>query len=146
MNQVVQEVEKVKAEIQEVKKEIQKPAFGVDEKSALKKNDVGENLSDGSAQSIKILGELLTFLRKEKSMSLLMLCRQIEKIEIDKGIAIIYSEDDDIMSLQTNEKYHSEISKFFENKGLGFKIKEKVVEVSEVDELKRLFGKKLIIK
>ena len=46
----------------------------------------------------------------------------------------------------TNEKFHTEISKFFASKGLGFKVKEKETKFSEVDELKRLFGEKLIIK
>ena len=79
-------------------------------------------------------------------MSLLMLCRQIEKIEVDGKIALICSNDDDMMSLQTNEKHHGVISKFFESKGLGFKVKEKEVKFSEVGELERLFGRKLVIK
>ena len=96
--------------------------------------------------SLKVLGELLMQLRKERSMSLLMLCRQISKIELDGKVAVIYSDDDDMMSLQTNEKYHAEISKFFESKGLGFRVHENEKVTTEVDELKRLLGKKLVIK
>ena len=75
-----------------------------------------------------------------------MLCRQIDKIEIDGKTAVIFSNDDDMMSIQTNDRFRSDISRFFESKGLGFKVKEKEVKFSEVDELQRLLGKKLKIK
>ena len=102
--------------------------------------------SESEAGSIKLLGELLVTLRKSRSMSLLMLCRQISKIELDGKTAVIFSEDKDIVDIQNNERYYAEISKFFESKGLSFKVQEVVEDKTEIDELKRLLGRKLIIK
>lgn len=102
--------------------------------------------SESEASSIKLLGELLVTLRKSRSMSLLMLCRQISKIELDGKTAVIFSEDKDIVDIQNNERYYAEISKFFESKGLSFKVQEVVEDKTEIDELKRLLGRKLIIK
>lgn len=150
--------EEVKIELKEIKGEIQKPMF--EDAKELKVANKQENLtsSDGfcvdvvtksdtsSLNPLKLLGELLSFLRKERSMSLLMLCRQISKIEIEDKTAIIYSDDDEILMLQTNERYHSEMSKFFESKGLSFKVQENIKETTEVDRLKELLGNKLVIK
>ena len=102
--------------------------------------------SESEAGSIKLLGELLVTLRKSRSMSLLMLCRQISKIELEGKTAVIFSEDKDIIELQKNERYFAEISNFFESKGLSFKVQEVVEDKTEIDELKRLLGRKLIIK
>ena len=124
----------MKSEIKAIKSEIQKPIF---EETAKPQNE---------QSGMKVLGELLTYLRKEKLMSMLMLCRQISKIELDGQVAIIYSDDNDMLALQTNEKYFSEISKFFESKGLSFKVNEIKKDTKNLDELKRLLGKKLIIK
>lgn len=79
-------------------------------------------------------------------MSLLMLCRQISKIEVQGKQAVIFSDDDSMISLQKNERYFLEISKFFESKGLSFVVNENVKENKDLEELKRLLGKKLIIK
>lgn len=136
-------VEDVKVELQQIKSEIQKPMF--EEVQGDENNFVFEKTEENQ-NPMKLLGELLSFLRKERSMSLLMLCRQIDKIEIDGKTAVIFSNDDDMMSIQTNDRFRSDISRFFESKGLGFKVKEKEVKFSEVDELQRLLGKKLKIK
>jgi hypothetical protein len=37
------------------------------------------------------------------------------------------------------------MDKFFKNKGLGFKIKDKIIEKSKVDLLREYFGDKLIV-
>jgi hypothetical protein len=95
---------------------------------------------------IKLLGELLGYLRQSKEMSLLMLCRQIKSIKIVSGIAEIDSDDENISSLMTNEKYHSVIGEFFKQKGLGFRVFEKVQTESAVDVLNKLLGGKLIVK
>lgn len=124
----------VETEIKEIKSEIQKPIF-----DSISTETV-------SNEPIKLLGELLGFLRKERMMSLLMLCRQISKLEIQGKVVEIFSDDDEMLELQTNEKYRAEIVKFFESKGLSFKVHENEKTVSEVDELKRLLGKKLVIK
>lgn len=144
--EIQQIAEVVNVEINQLKNEISNKnlqANKVEEKDVF-----ADDLKNSSCNStsIKLLGELLAFLRKERLMSLLMLCRQIEKIEIENKTAIISSSDDDMMSLQTNDRFRTDILRFFESKGLSFKVKEKEVKFSEVDELKRLFGKKLIIK
>ena len=126
----------MKTEIEAIKSEIQKPIF----------EEVKNTQSVEEMSSIKLLGELLGFLRKERMMSLLMLCRQISKIELQGKVAEIFSDDDEMLELQTNEKYRVEIVKFFESKGLSFKVHENEKIVSEVDELVRLLGKKLVIK
>ena len=133
-----QAVQKLETEISSIKQEMkEKPIFDESENSSTQiKND----------SSIKLLGELLVTLRKSRSMSLLMLCRQISKIELDGKTAVIFSEDKDIVDIQNNERYYAEISKFFESKGLSFKVQEVVEDKTEIDELKRLLGRKLIIK
>lgn len=95
---------------------------------------------------IKLLGELLGYLRQSKEMSLLMLCRQIKSIKIVSGIAEIDSDDENISSLMTNEKYHSVIGEFFKQKSLSFRVFEKVQTESAVDVLNKLLGGKLIVK
>ena len=95
---------------------------------------------------IRLLGELLGYLRQNKEMSLLMLCRQIKTIKVDGNVAEIVSDDDNMKSLVSNEKYHQVIGEFFKGKGLGFKIFEKVQTESAVDVLNKLLGGKLVVK
>lgn len=130
----------VKSEIKEIKAEMQKMAFEE------KPSEATAVSGGGEISPLKLLGELLTFLRKEKSMSALMLCRQISKIEVQGKTAIIYSDDDEMMALQNNDRFRADVSRFFEGKGLGFKVNENIKQETEVDELKRLLGSKLVIK
>jgi hypothetical protein len=97
-------------------------------------------------QGMKLLGELLGFLRGERAMSALMACRQIKSIDIENGIAILSGDDDSLSEIETNEKLKSEIAPFFEKHGLGFKVKEKEIVFSDVDLLKSMLGSKLVIK
>lgn len=101
---------------------------------------------DESASELKLLGELLGWLRSQKSMSLLMLCRQIQKIEVKSGVAEIFSEDYKISELTSNERFKTELDVFFKQKGLGFKIHEKENTVSASDILNQMLGGKLVIK
>ena len=94
---------------------------------------------------IKLLGELLGYLRINREMSLLMICRQIKSIKIVSGIAEIDS-DDNISEIMTNEKYHSVMGEFFKQKGLGFRVFEKVQTESAIDVLNKLLGGKLVVK
>ncbi len=91
-----------------------------------------------------MLGELLSYLRENRLMQLLLICRQIQKIEIVGSIAEI-SADEDLSELNDNENFKTELVKFFGSKNLGYKIKEKVKTVSAEDELKALLGNKLKI-
>lgn len=118
----------ISQEIGEIKQEIEqaKPMFINDE--------------------IKLLGELLGYLRQSKEMSLLMLCRQIKSIKVKDDIAEIVSDDDNIDLIVSNKKYHQVIGEFFKGKGLGFKIFEKVKTESAEDVLNKLLGGKLVVK
>ena len=93
----------------------------------------------------KLLGELLSYLRKNKEMSALMHCRQIKTIAVSDGIAELSGDDDSLAELETNEKLHEVLTEFFESKHLKFKVKEKVNESKDLDELKSLLGSKLKI-
>lgn len=115
-------------------------------KLIFEENSKSATQNENEANSMKVLGELLLTLRKNKSMSLLMLARQISKIEFEGKTAVIYSDDKDIINLQRNERYYAEVLSFFESKGLSFRVQEKQEETTEIDELKRLLGKKLVIK
>ncbi len=92
-----------------------------------------------------ILGELLGYLRENKLMSTLMLCRQIEKIDVKSGVCELSAVSGDISELFANEKHKQELEKFFKGKGLGFKIQENIKTKSKVDLLCDIFGNKLIV-
>ena len=93
-----------------------------------------------------LLGDLLFYLRNGKIMSTLMLCRQIEHIEVSDKIAYLLSESSDLSELFNNERHRTELETFFKGKGLGFKIKEKVKVDDPIDTLREFFGEKLIVK
>lgn len=104
---------------------------------------LGQNKSHDESE--ELLGELLFFLRQNKIMSTLMLCRQIEKIIITKDIAELVSNKSDISDLVKVEKHKLELDKFFAGKGLGFKVKEMIKNKTSVDVLREFFGDKLIV-
>lgn len=110
------------------------------------KQEIEQSKSIVLNDEIKLLGELLGYLRQNKEMSLLMLCRQIKSIKVKDGVAEIVSDDNNIDSLVSNEKYHQVIGEFFKGKGLGFKIFEKVKTESAEDVLNKLLGGKLVVK
>lgn len=95
---------------------------------------------------LRLLGDLLRFLRENRLMSVLMICRQIQKIKIEDNVAVIYSDDKQVEEIVKNEKYRAEIDVFFKQKGLGFKLYEKPQTVSAVDILNEMLGGKLIVK
>ena len=74
-----------------------------------------------------------------------MVCRQIEKIIIQNNIAILCSEKGDLSELIDTERHKLEIEKFFNQKGLGFKLEEKKKEQSKAEILREFFGNKLIV-
>ena len=98
------------------------------------------------SSEMRLLGELLSFLRSRKEMPLLMLCRQINKISIQDGIAVIFSNDDSLNEIAINEHYHEVVLEFFKEKGLGFKIYENIKQESPVDLLNKISGGKLVVK
>ncbi len=113
----------------------------------------GDMFSDKSSASksdelnpLKLLGALLGELRKTKEMSLLMVCRSISKLEIVGKQVVIFGEDNDVLELQTNERFRSVISKFFADRGLTFSVNEQKENTEDLDKLKFLLGSKLVIK
>lgn len=93
-----------------------------------------------------LLGEMLKWLRENKFMSTLMICRQIESIKIQDGVAELSSERGGLDELVLNEKHKVELEKFFKAKGLSYKIMGKTKNISPIQALSELFGDKLIIK
>ena len=93
-----------------------------------------------------MLGDLLFYLRSEKVMSTLMVCRQIDTIEVVDGFAILNSEKEDLTELVQNEKHKTQLDLFFKQRGLGFKLKEKIKQDDPVETLREFFGDKLIVK
>ena len=140
-------IAEIKSELAEIKKETAKmiesrnvgqsqmPVF--DNNPSAKNNVVCDD---------NMLGDLLFYLRTQKLMSTLMMCRQIEKIEIKENVALLSSENAEISELTINDKHKTELDKFFKSKGLSFKIKERKKEVDSIEILKEFFGDKLTIK
>lgn len=144
------EIEDVKAKLKNQKVNLEK----VDNSNPLVTSEKpSEAVADifGSSQiehfdlGTKLLGELLSYLRKNKEMSALMHCRQIKTIAVSDGIAELSGDDDSLAELETNEKLHEVLTELFESKHLKFKVKEKVNESKDLDELKSLLGSKLKI-
>lgn len=137
------EIEKIKAE---------QTSLGANEPIA---NDLSK--TSGVTQEIRfdesqnkdsgenVLGDLLGFLRTNRLMSTLMICRQIERIGIQNGVANLFSETADLSELVQNDKHKSELDKFFKSKGLSFKLLEKKKDKNPIDELREFFGDKLIV-
>ena len=137
--------------VAELKKEIEKEISSIKETHKILKaeNPVPFGFSVGQT-SVKfddnLLGDLLFYLRTEKLMSTLMLCRQIEHIEVEDKVACLEADESDLSELSSNEKHKTQLDIFFKGKGLSFKIKEKTKKVSPVDSLREFFGEKLIVK
>lgn len=96
-------------------------------------------------EGIVILGELLKFLKENKYMSMLMICRKIERININNGIAEIEYKDIEVQELFTKSNYTEVLEVFFNSKNLGFKPKSALSEVDDKDTLNALVGGKLKI-
>lgn len=135
-------VAEIKKEVEEIKvqltsqKSVQPEMMVFDNQKPTNKSFVADE---------NMLGDLLFYLRSQKLMSTLMVCRQIEKIEVADGVALISSEAD-LTDLILNEKHKLELDNFFKSKGLSFKIKEKNREIDPIEILREFFGDKLIIK
>lgn len=133
--EIKKEVEEIKVQLTSLK-EVQPEMMVFDNQKPTTKNFVADE---------NMLGDLLFYLRSQKLMSTLMVCRQIEKIEVADGVALICSEAD-LSELALNEKHKLELDNFFKSKGLSFKIKEKNREIDPVEILREFFGDKLIVK
>lgn len=102
-------------------------------------------LQNSSSNGFELFGELLGYLRSNRLMSLLMICRQIEKIDIQEGTAKIISNSQEVQELVSNEAHSAELKKFFECHGLSFLVQEQEKKEDPVEVLKELLGDKLKI-
>lgn len=107
--------------------------------------DFDSQAKDNPIQVDELLGDLLFYLRQNKFMSTLMVCRQIERIEIQGNNAVLCTEKGDLSELVETERHKHELDKFFKLKGLGFKLEEKNREKSKTENLREYFGNKLIV-
>ena len=114
----------IKQEIEEIKEEIK-----------------FEKTSD----EMMLLGELLSHLRQQKSMTSLLLCRQIKNIVIENKTARILADDEVLNEISANEKCKTEISMFLEGKGLSLSVTIEQKQEGDLEKLKSLLGNKLQI-
>lgn len=137
--------------VAEIKKEIKAEIESIKESQRAIRSEVQipfltQSVMSGGKTDENLLGDLLFYLRSAKMMSTLMLCRQIESLEVKGGVVQLCSEKTDLTELVNNEKHKSQLDSFFKSKGLSFKVKEKSKEVDPVEKLREFFGDKLFIK
>ena len=94
----------------------------------------------------KLFSELMKNLRDKKNMKLLLLCRQIEKIEIDNKKARVIAEDSILVEICHTQEFYSELKNFFDSHGLSLAINKFEAEEIPAEVLREWLGKKLIIK
>lgn len=70
----------------------------------------------------KLLGGLLNYLREQKLMSLLMACRQINKVTIENKVAKFSIRDQASINMIKTEKYSKILSAYLDNFGLTWQI------------------------
>lgn len=97
-----------------------------------------------ASSGFEILGELLGFLRKQRYMSALMLCRQIVEIIVKDDVAFIDLDDDSTKVFMEDDKIKEQVQEFFVTQGLSFKLKNKQSFKNPADELNELLGGNLI--
>jgi len=94
----------------------------------------------------KLLGELLTYFREQKAMSLLMASRQINKLAIDGRVANIYISDKNAISMLSSEKYKQNLTDFFKAHDLEWKMCDLSQNRAKYVELSNKFGGEVEIK
>lgn len=156
-NENLEQTENLKTSFQEELKNIKNSiqnSFSDNENKELGKNVFEENLQtqengqkqpDGFSND-SLLGDLLGFLRTNRLMSTLMICRQIERIDVLDGVASLFSSVFDLSELVQNEKHKAELDKFFKSKGLSFKLFEKTKQKDPIDLLREFFGERLVVR
>ena len=85
-------------------------------------NQSAEQVNQSNTNGDKLLGQILTYLREQKLMSLLMACRQITKIVIEANIAKLFVKDQSAISMITSEKYSKVLTDYLDNFGLKWQI------------------------
>ena len=142
-NSFLSEIEKIKAE--QTSLGANEPIANDLSKTTVVTQEIRFDESQNKDSGENVLGDLLGVLRTNRLMSTLMICRQIERIDIQNGVANLFSETADLSELVQNDKHKSELDKFFKSKGLSFKLLEKKKDKNPIDELREFFGDKLIV-
>ena len=95
-----------------------------------------------------MFGELLTFLRNGKNMSLLAIIRSATDFKVEGTNAVIYLEDKETLDMLSQERYNKIIAEFFTSVGFTFTLKvvDKIDKSKDIEKLKNIFGGKLEIK
>ena len=109
-------------------------------------SEINFNSKNSFDDGFKIFTELLRYLRDEKNLKLLMICRQIQKINIEKNIVSFNAEDSVIDEIINIQEFYDELKTFFERYDLSLKINSPAENISTADKLREWLGKKLIIK
>lgn len=99
-----------------------------------------------AASGDKLLGQILTYLREQKLMSLLMACRQITKIVLVDKVAKLYIRDSSAIALLSSEKYSKVISEYLDNFGYKWQIVGQNATANPIGDLSNKLGGKLEIK
>lgn len=94
----------------------------------------------------KLLGQILTYLREQKLMSLLMACRQITKVEIEDKVAKLFIKDNSAISLLSSEKYNRVLTEYLDNFGYKWQIVSTNTTSNPVGDLSSRLGGRLEIK
>ena len=92
-----------------------------------------------------LLAELFSYLREQKSMSLLAAARQIQKVDIDNKTAIAYVEDEETKDMLCSSRHERELREFFENKGLKYNVVVLGKKTLDINGLKNMLGSDLKI-
>ena len=94
----------------------------------------------------KLLGQILTYLREQKLMSLLMACRQINKIVVSNNVAKLFIKDSAAISMINNERYSKILNDYLNNFGLKFEVANTASSGGDLGELSSKLGGRLEIK
>ena len=112
------------------------------------KYEVAEQENATKVSDNRILGELLSFVKDKKEMSLLAILRQTENVSLSGKTVIIAVDDKMTKDLILRDKYKPVLNEFFESRGLSYSVnvKEEKQNVGNVDALSSAFNGKLTIK
>lgn len=93
-------------------------------------------------------GNLVSYLRNQKHMSLLAIIRSVKEIRYENKTAIIFVEDKETYNMLKNEKYANVLKDYFSSIALDYEIRfiDKFEPQNDISKLKNMFGSKLEIK
>ena len=94
-----------------------------------------------------MFGELLSYLRNSKNMSLLAMVRSSKDFKVEGKVATLYVEDKETYDMLNLERYNKILNEFFTSVGVSFRvmIAGNKDEKNNIESLKNIFGGKLEI-